>query len=105
MTKAVQQIILSRSRDIPFNKLMPGQSGVRRVLVDVSIEQPAASIPAYSSLNKDVVIDVEANERGVFYVAPRCRRNRVVGLPVKQKRLATVLRRDPVENVAGQGGM
>ena len=31
MTKAVQKITLSPSRDIPFNKLVLGQSNVRRI--------------------------------------------------------------------------
>ena len=39
MTKAVQKITLSPSRDIPFNKLVLSQSNVRRVKVGISIEQ------------------------------------------------------------------
>ncbi|WLC17623.1 hypothetical protein QIH76_04225 [Bradyrhizobium diazoefficiens] len=39
MTKAVQKITLSPSRDIPFNKLVLSQSNVRRVKAGVSIEQ------------------------------------------------------------------
>ncbi len=41
MTKAVQKIILSPSRDIPFNKLVLSQSNVRRVKAGISIEQLA----------------------------------------------------------------
>ena len=44
MTKAVQKITLSPSRDIPFNKLVLSQSNVRRVKAGVSIEQLAESI-------------------------------------------------------------
>ncbi len=39
MTKAVQKITLSPSRDIPFNKLVLSQSNVRRVKAGISIEQ------------------------------------------------------------------
>ena len=41
MTKSVQKITLSPSRDIPFNKLVLSQSNVRRVKAGVSIEQLA----------------------------------------------------------------
>ena len=44
MAKAVQKITLSRSRDIPFNKLVLSQSNVRRVKAGVSIDQLAESI-------------------------------------------------------------
>jgi ParB family transcriptional regulator, chromosome partitioning protein len=44
MTKAVQKITLSPSRDIPFNKLVLSQSNVRRVKAGVSIEQLAESM-------------------------------------------------------------
>lgn len=44
MATAVQKIILSSSRDIPFNKLLLSQSNVRRVKAGVSIEDLAASI-------------------------------------------------------------
>ena len=44
MTKAVQKITLSPSRDIPFNKLVLSQSNVRRIQASVSIEQLAESI-------------------------------------------------------------
>ncbi|MDA9508870.1 hypothetical protein XI09_30400 [Bradyrhizobium sp. CCBAU 11386] len=41
MTKVVQKITLSPSRDIPFNKLVLSQSNVRRVKAGISIEQLA----------------------------------------------------------------
>ena len=37
MAKAVQKSSLSRSRDIPFNKLVLSQSNVRRVKAGVSV--------------------------------------------------------------------
>jgi ParB family transcriptional regulator, chromosome partitioning protein len=44
MTKAVQKIALSPSRDIPFNKLVLSQANVRRVKAGISIEQLVESI-------------------------------------------------------------
>jgi ParB family chromosome partitioning protein len=44
MATAVQKIVQSSSRDIPFNKLLLSQSNVRRVKAGVSIEDLAASI-------------------------------------------------------------
>jgi hypothetical protein len=44
MANAVQKIKLSPSRDLPFSKLVLGQSNVRRGKAGVSIEQLAESI-------------------------------------------------------------
>ena len=44
MATAVQKIILSASRDIPFNKLVLSQANVRRVKAGVSIEELAEDI-------------------------------------------------------------
>jgi len=44
MATAIQKIILSSARDIPFNKLVLSQSNVRRVKAGVSIEELAQSI-------------------------------------------------------------
>jgi hypothetical protein len=44
MASAVQKIILSASRDIPFNKLVLSQANVRRVKAGVSIEELAEDI-------------------------------------------------------------
>ena len=44
MTKAVQKITPSPSRDIPFNKLVLSQSNVHHVKAGISIEQLAESI-------------------------------------------------------------
>jgi hypothetical protein len=44
MTKAIQRITLSPSRDIPFNKVVLSQSTVRFVNAGVLIEQLAESI-------------------------------------------------------------
>ena len=44
MATVVQKIILSRSRDIPFNKLVLSQSNVRRIKAGVSVEELAEDI-------------------------------------------------------------
>ena len=64
MTKAVQKITLSPSRDIPFNKLVLSQSNVRHVKAGISIEQLAESIAARTllqSLNVRAVIGADGN--------------------------------------------
>jgi len=61
MATAVQKIVLSSSRDIPFNKLVLSQSNVRRVKAGVSIEELAASIARrglIQSLSVFPVVDV-----------------------------------------------
>ena len=63
MTK-VQKIVLSATRDIPFNKLVLSQSNVRRVKAGVSIEDLAASIirrGLIQGLNVRPVVDGDGN--------------------------------------------
>ena len=65
MAKAVQKIILSASRDIPFNKLVLSQSNVRRLQAGVSVEELAEDIGRrglLQSLNVRPVVDAEADE-------------------------------------------
>lgn len=91
MTKAVQKITLSPSRDIPFNKLVLSQSNVRRVKAGVSIEQLAESIAQRTllqSLSVRAVIDTDGNETGMFEVPAGGGRYRALELLVKQKRLS-----------------
>ncbi|WP_426441166.1 ParB/RepB/Spo0J family partition protein [Bradyrhizobium genosp. P] len=91
MTKAIQKITLSPSRDIPFNKLVLSQSNVRRVKAGVSIEQLAESIAQRTllqSLNVRAVLDAEGNETGMFEIPAGGRRYRALELLVKQKRMA-----------------
>ncbi|MFK4003317.1 ParB/RepB/Spo0J family partition protein [Qipengyuania sp. NPDC077563] len=93
MATAVQKIILSSSRDIPFNKLVLSQSNVRRVKAGVSIEDLAASIARrglIQSLSVFPVVDAEGNETGMFEVPAGGRRFRALELLVKQKRLAKI---------------
>ena len=93
MPTAVQKIILSSSRDIPFNKLVLSQSNVRRMKAGVSIEDLAASIARrglIQSLSVFPVVDAEGVETGMFEVPAGGRRFRALELLVKQKRLAKV---------------
>jgi ParB family chromosome partitioning protein len=71
MATAVRKIILSASRDIPFNKLVLSQSNVRRVKAGVSIEELAEDIARRTllqSLNVRPVLDAEGQETGIFEV-------------------------------------
>jgi ParB family chromosome partitioning protein len=91
MATAVQKIVLSSSRDIPFNKLVLSQSNVRRVKAGVSIEDLAASIARrglIQSLSVVPVVDAEGQETGMFEAPAGGRRFRALELLVKQKRLA-----------------
>lgn len=93
MATAVQKIILSSSRDIPYNKLVLSQSNVRRVKAGVSIEELAASIARrglIQSLSVFPVVDGEGVETGMFEVPAGGRRFRALELLVTQKRLAKV---------------
>lgn len=105
MTKAVQKITLSPSRDIPFNKLVLSQSNVRRVKAGVSIEQLAESIAQRTllqSLSVRAVVDAEGNETGMFEVPAGGRRYRALELLVKQKRMAKA---QAVPCVVREGGI
>jgi ParB family chromosome partitioning protein len=93
MATAVQKIVLSSSRDIPFNKLVLSQSNVRRVKAGVSIEDLAASIARrglIQSLSVFPVVNAEGGETGMFEVPAGGRRFRALELLVRQKRLAKV---------------
>ncbi|MCP3387724.1 ParB/RepB/Spo0J family partition protein [Bradyrhizobium sp. CCGB12] len=105
MTKAVQKITLSPSRDIPFNKLVLSQSNVRRVKAGVSIVQLAESIAQRTllqSLNVRAVVDAEGKETGMFEVPAGGRRYRALELLVKQKRMAKT---QAVPCVVREGGI
>lgn len=105
MTKAVQKITLSPSRDIPFNKLVLSQSNVRHVTAGISIEQLAESIAQRTllqSLNVRAVVDTEGNETGMFEVPAGGRRYRALELLVRQKRMAKT---QAVPCVVREGGI
>lgn len=90
MATAVQKIVLSSARDIPFNKLVLSQSNVRRIKAGVSIDDLAVSIARrglIQSLHVRPVLDGEGQETGMFEVPAGGRRYRALELLVKQKRL------------------
>ena len=91
MTKAVQKITLSPSRDIPFDKLVLSQSNVRRIKAGVSVEELAEDIARrglLQGLNVRPVLDAEGVESGMFEIPAGGRRFQALSLLVKQKRLA-----------------
>jgi ParB family chromosome partitioning protein len=91
MATAIQKIILSASRDIPFNKLVLSQGNVRRVKAGVSIEELAEDIARRTllqGLSVRPILDAEGQETGMFEVPAGGRRYRALELLIKQKRLA-----------------
>ena len=101
----VQKIVLSSSRDIPFNKLLLSQSNVRRIKAGVSVEELAEDIARRTllqSITVRPVCDAEGNETGMFEIPAGGRRYRALELLVKQKRLAKTA---PVPCVVREGGI
>jgi len=91
VAQAVQKIILSSSRDIPFNKLVLSQSNVRRIKAGVSIEELAEDIARHTllqSITVRPVLDAAGAETGMYEIPAGGRRFRALELLVKQKRLA-----------------
>ena len=91
MTKAVQKITLSPSRDIPFDKLVLSQSNVRRIKAGISVDELAEDIARrglLQSLSVRPVLDADAAETGMFEIPAGSRRFQALSLLVKQKRLA-----------------
>ena len=91
MAQAVQKIVLSTSRDIPFNKLVLSQSNVRRLKAGVSIEELAEDIARrglLQGLNVRPIRDAEGQETGLYEVPAGGRRYRALERLVKAKRLA-----------------
>jgi ParB family transcriptional regulator, chromosome partitioning protein len=91
MSKAVQKIQLSASRDIPFNKLVLAQSNVRKIKAGVSIEELAEDIARRTllqSITVRPVLDDDGVETGIFEIPAGGRRYRALELLVKQKRLS-----------------
>jgi len=86
------KIVLSRSRDIPFDKLVLSQANVRRIKAGVSIEELAEDIARRTllqSLTVRPVVDVAGHETGMFEIPAGGRRYRALELLVNQKRLGT----------------
>ncbi|CAO3425653.1 ParB/RepB/Spo0J family partition protein [Azospirillum doebereinerae] len=88
---AIAKIVLSASRDIPFNKLVLSQANVRKVKAGVSIADLAEDIARRTLLHGLAVrpvLDTEGAETGVFAVPVGGRRFRALELLVKQKRMS-----------------
>jgi ParB family chromosome partitioning protein len=110
MAKIVQKIILSASRDIPFNKLSLSQSNVRRLKAGVSIDDLAEDIAhrgLLQSLNVRPVLDAAGAETGMFEIPAGGRRYRALERLVKQKRLSKTapvpcIVRDPAVQVSAE---
>lgn len=91
MTKSNTKITLSRSADIPFEKLRLSQSNVRRIKAGVAIEELAADIARRTllqSITVRAILDDAGQETGLYDVPGGGRRFRALELLVKQKRLA-----------------
>jgi ParB family transcriptional regulator, chromosome partitioning protein len=105
MANTEPKIVLSRSQDIPFNKLVLSQANVRRVKAGLSIEELAADITRrglLQGLNVRPVRDADGNDTGVYEVPAGGRRYRALELLVKQKRLKKT---QPVPCVVRDGGL
>jgi ParB family chromosome partitioning protein len=80
MATANQEITLSASRDIPFNKLVLSQSNVRRIKAGISIEELAADIARRTllqSITVRPVLDADGAETGMFEIPAGGRRYRI----------------------------
>jgi len=91
MTKAVQKITLSPSRDIPFDKLVLSRFNVRRIKAGLSAEELAGDIARrglLQSLSVRPVLNTDRTETGKFEIPAGGRRFQALTLLVKQKRLA-----------------
>ena len=105
MTKSVQKITLSSSRDIPFDKLLLSQSNVRHVKAGVSLEELAEDIARrglLQGLSVRAVVDEAGVETGMFEIPAGGRRYRALALLVKQRRLAKTA---PVPCVVRDSGL
>jgi ParB family chromosome partitioning protein len=105
VTQAHKKIVLSSSRDIPFDKLILSQANVRRIKAGVSIEELAEDIARRTllqSLTVRPVVDADGVETGIYEIPAGGRRYRALDLLVRQKRLA---RTAPIPCVIRYGGI
>ncbi|MCW5738166.1 MAG: ParB N-terminal domain-containing protein [Enhydrobacter sp.] len=90
MTKSAPKITLSRTQDIPFNKLVLSQANVRRVKAGLSIENLAEDIARrglLQSLSVRPVLDADGGETGMYEIPAGGRRYRALQRLVAQKRM------------------
>jgi ParB family chromosome partitioning protein len=105
MAKTQPTVVLSRSQDIPFNKLVLSQANVRRIKTGLSIEELAEDIARrglLQSLSVRPVRDAGGADTGVYEVPAGGRRFRALELLVKQKRMAKT---QPVPCVVREDGI
>ena len=105
MARTQPTVVLSRSQDIPFNKLVLSQANVRRVKTGLSIEELAEDIARrglLQSLSVRPVRDAGGADTGVYEVPAGGRRFRALELLVKQKRMAKT---QPVPCVVREDGI
>lgn len=91
MVKSTQNVTLSPSRDIPFDKLVLTQSNVRPIRAGISVEELAEDIARcglLQSLNIRPVLADDGSETAKFELPAGGRRFQALSLLVKQKRLA-----------------
>ena len=105
MARTQHTVVLSRSQDIPFNKLVLSQANVRRIKTGLSIEELAEDIARrglLQSLSVRPVRDAGGADTGVYEVPAGGRRFRALELLVKQKRMAKT---QPVPCVVREDGI
>ena len=105
MARTQPTVVLSKSQDIPFNKLVLSQANVRRVKTGLSIEELAEDIARrglLQSLSVRPVRDAGGADTGVYEVPAGGRRFRALELLVKQKRMAKT---QPVPCVVREEGI
>ena len=105
MARTQPTVVLSRSQDIPFNKLVLSQANVRRIKTGLSIEELAEDIARrglLQSLSVRPVRDAGGADTGVYEVPAGGRRFRALELLVKQKRMAKT---QPVPCVVREDGI
>ncbi|BEV13205.1 ParB N-terminal domain-containing protein (plasmid) [Asticcacaulis sp. DW145] len=90
MTISNNAVPLSRSADIPFNKLVLSQSNVRQIKAGLSVDELSEDIGLrglVQSLNIRPILDGDGNETGKYEVPAGGRRFRALELLVKAKRM------------------
>ncbi|WP_375160796.1 ParB/RepB/Spo0J family partition protein [Bradyrhizobium sp. RDT46] len=90
MAKAARKIVFSRSRDIPFNKIVLSESNVRRTRPEAELDELTHDIDRredlVQGLNVRAILDADGNETGMFEVPAGGRRYRAIERLVKAKR-------------------
>ena len=91
MKTSLPKITLSKSQDIPFNKLVLSQANVRQIKAGISVEELAEDIARrglLQGLSVRAVRDPDGAETGMYEIPAGGRRYRALELLVKQKRMA-----------------